>query len=106
MTDRPLIEVSIPDYDTRFTYSLKLGELAAFSDNNKLELADRAQLTDLVSIVNAWIIRFSQLERAAMQAVAILDQPVQHSNSRTANAIQILRADAEIARIILRKAIS
>jgi hypothetical protein len=71
-TERPLIEVSIPDYDTRFTYGLKLGEIAAFSDNNKLELADRAQLTDLVSVVNAWIILMNSMEREcdALCAVA------------------------------------
>lgn len=71
--DRPLIEVSIPDYDTKFTYGLKLGDLASFSDNNKLELADRAQLTDMIGIINAWIILFNRQNRFCSELLEALE---------------------------------
>lgn len=68
----PLIEVHIPDYDTSFTYRLVFGDLCSFSDGNRLELADRAQLTDLVSVVNAKLITLNQTIRDRDELLAAL----------------------------------
>ena len=55
-----------------------------------------------------------EAERAALltisermaQIVEILNQPVQHSNTITPNAIKILRADAETAKLIAEQSLS
>lgn len=72
-TARPLIEVRIPDYDTSFTYGWKLGDLAYAGDNNKMELSERAQWTELAGILNAQIIRLNTLERSHEALVAVAE---------------------------------
>lgn len=63
--DTPTIEVHIPDYDTSFVYRLVFGEICEFSDNNLLDLSHRAELTELVSVVNARLLELNRLRRQA-----------------------------------------
>lgn len=62
ITQHELIQVVPPDYDRRFTYSLKIGDETVFDDGNKLG-DNRFQLTDLISKINGKLVRLNNLER-------------------------------------------